>query len=178
MFEKGKMKKLWMVFLVVSVMLGLSACASEGTGSNIPYASIPAGMGYAEGEEIFFSHTEASDAAVAEKLTNMMKSPVLVVPSLAQIPTEFLAPVYVFENGVNGKGPLGYQADVFPFPPGTDGYTPLREITFVKWTDPNQTEILKSAQEVLDAEKDGKVTLQSSGVVVNMPFMTWKGDQR
>ena len=85
----------------------------------------------------------------------MMKSPVLVVPSPGESSRRLLAPVYVFSNGVTGKGPLGFQPDVFPFPPGTDGYTPLREDTFVTWTDPTQAEVLKSAQEVLTSEADG-----------------------
>ena len=165
------------IFLLVSILV-LSACSTAASTGDIPFASIPAGKAYAEGEEIYFSHTEASDAAVAEKLTNMMKSPVLVVPSLAKVPAELLAPVYVFSNGVTGKGPLGFQPDVFPFPPGTDGYTPLRKITFVTWTDPTQAEVLKSAQEVLTSEADGKLTLEQSDVVVNMPFMSWKDGKR
>src|SRR5512133_3753886 len=100
----------------------LSACSSlQGSGSS--YASIPAGMAYADGKEIYFSHTEVSDAAVGEKLTAMMKSPVIVVTYLAKVPGELTTPVYVFQNGKTGKGPLGFQADVFNNPAGTEGYT-------------------------------------------------------
>ena len=170
-----QIKLLALLFVVASL---LAACAPAAGNGSIPYASIPAGMAYADGQEIYFSHTETSDAGVAEKLTNMMKSPVLVVPSLAEIPDDLLAPVYVFQNGVAGKGPLGFQPDVFPFAPGSDGYTPLRMITFVSWNDPAQAQILKSAQDVLQAETDGKLTLEKSDVVVNMPFMTWKDGKR
>ncbi len=96
---------------------------------------VPAGRAYAEGKEIYFTHTEASDPGIAEKLTNMMKSPVIYVPSLAKVPAEALADVYVFENGIAGKGPLGFQPDVFNNPPGTEGYSPLRQIILVKWAD-------------------------------------------
>ena len=64
-------------------------------------------------------------------LTNMMKSPVIYVPSLANVPADALAQVYVFTNGLTGKGPFGFQSDVFPNPPGTDGYSPLRNINAV-----------------------------------------------
>ena len=69
------------------------------------YAQVPAGKAYAEGKEIYFTHTEASDPAIAEKLTNMMKSPVMYVPSLAKVPAEALANVYVFENGTDRQRP-------------------------------------------------------------------------
>jgi hypothetical protein len=36
----------------------------------------------------------------------MMKSPVLVVPELAQVPEAALANVYVFTNGVQPRGEL------------------------------------------------------------------------
>ena len=38
---------------------------------------------------------------------------VSMVPALAEVPDSALANVYVFENGIEGKGPLGFQPDVF-----------------------------------------------------------------
>lgn len=169
------------ILLVLSLFsalaVWLTACNAQ-TQTGGTYASLPAGLAYAEGKEIYFSHTEASDAAVAEKLTNMMKSPVLLVPALAQVPAEALATVYVFDNGVSGKGPLGFQPDVFDNPPGSEGYSPLRQIVFVHWADGVQAVELKSEAEVLKAQADGQLTLQESGVVVNMPFMVWDGGKR
>jgi hypothetical protein len=169
------MKK-WIVILTAALVL--TACSAAASTGSIPYASIPAGMAYASGSEIYFSHTETSDAGVAEKLTNMMKSPVLVVPSLADAPDSMLATVYVFQNGIKGKGPLGYQPDVFDNPPGTAGYSPLRKITFVTWTDESKAVLLKSAEDVLAQADAGLLTLEKSDIVVNMPFMTWDGGKR
>ena len=87
-------------------------------------AAVPAGKAYAEGEEIYFMHTEVSDEGVAKILSDMMNSPVLVVPSLAKASDDMLANVYVFTNGVKGMGPLGFQPDVFDNPPGTEGISP------------------------------------------------------
>ena len=139
---------------------------------------VPAGMAYVDGQEIRFMHTEVSDPGVADVLTKMMDSPVLVVPSLAQAPEAILANVYVFKNGVKGMGPLGFQPDVFDNPPGTQGYTPLRKIIFVTWNDETKARELKSLAEVLDLEKAGELTLETSNVVVNMPFVTWPGGER
>jgi hypothetical protein len=161
--------------LALALVLGACNAQAQTTGS---YAQVPAGKAYAEGKEIFFTHTEASDPAIADKLTNMMKSPVLYVPSLAQVPEESLANVYVFENGVTGKGPLGFQADVFNNPPGTEGYSPLRQIILVKWTDGAATSELKSEADILAAEANGQLTTSPAGVVVNMPFIVWDGGKR
>jgi hypothetical protein len=170
------MKKLpvILIVLVLSVFV-LSACART-TAPN--FAEIPAGKAYADGETIFFSHTEVSDPGVAELLTNMMKSPVLVVPSLAETPDELTADVYVFQNGVAGSGPLKFQADVFPNPPGDPSYTPLRKIVFVNWTDESQAKELTSEAEILALAETGALTLEESDIVVNMPFMTWAGGER
>lgn len=168
------------ILLILTLLListVLSACSTQVTGSG-SFAQIPAGKAYADGMEIYFSHTEASDAGIAETLSNMMKSPVLHVPSLANVPPEALADVYVFENGVAGKGPLGFQPDVFDSPPGSPGYTPLRQVILVRWAEGAQPREMKSEAEILAAESTGELALTTPGVVVNMPFMVWNGGKR
>ena len=140
--------------------------------------TVPAGLAYVDGQEIRFMHTEVSDPGVAEVLTKMMDSPVLVVPALAQAPDALLATVYVFKNGVKGMGPLGFQPDVFDNPPGSEGYSPLRKIVFITWKDESKARELKSLAEVVELEQAGELTLEASNVVVNMPFVTWPGGQR
>lgn len=166
------------IFTIVVLLFTLFLVSCAGTAGGPSYASIPAGLAYAEGKEIYFSHTEASDPVVVEKLSAMMKSPVILVPSLAEVPDEITAPVYVFENGITGKGPLGFQADVFNLPPGTNGYTPLRKIIFVNWNEGVGAKELRSEQEILDANIRGDLQLTESKIVVNMPFMVWDGGKR
>lgn len=162
------------VLALVSVLL--SACAPAG--ENMPTAQLPAGMAYAEGKEIYFVHTEVSDAGVADLLTKMMSSPVILVPALADAPDSALANVYVFDNGLAGKGPLGFQADVFDNPPGSPGYSPLRRLNVVTWADPASARLLKSADEVMAALAADQVSIQQPGVVINMPFVVWDGGKR
>jgi hypothetical protein len=154
----------------------LAACAPQA--AEMPKAELPAGKAWADGKEIYFIHTEASDAGVAEKLTGMMESPVMLVPSLANVPDESLANVYVFTNGVEGMGPFGFQSDVFDNPPGTDGYTPLRRLNVVAWVDASNARELTHVDDVLAAEAAGEVTIEQPGVVINMPFVVWDGGQR
>jgi hypothetical protein len=168
-------KKTLLLILISSfVLLALSACQS--TAPNV--AEIPAGKAYANGEVIYFTHTEVSDKDIADLLTKMMKSPVIYVPALAQAPDSILANVYVFKNGLAGSGPLKFQADVFENTPDDTGYSPLRRIIFVTWAEGKTAKELKSAAEIQEQVAQNNVTLEKSGVVVNMPFITWKGGKR
>ena len=160
----------------ILVLALLAACASKG--EEMPTAALPAGMAYAEGKEIYFVHTEVSDAEIASLLTDMMSSPVLLVPALADVPDSALADVYVFENGLEGKGPLGFQADVFDNPPGSPGYSPLRRLNVVTWTDPARSRLLTSVADLQAAEQAGELSIAQPGVVINMPFVVWDGGKR
>lgn len=140
--------------------------------------SVPAGLAYAEDKEIRFIHTETSDAEIAKLLTGMMSSPVLHVPSLADIPESATAIAYVFANGPKGMGPLGFQVDVFDNPPGSSGYSPLRRLHIVTWADPAKAVKLTSAAAVVKAENEGLVTVEVKPTVVNMPFLSWPGGGR
>jgi hypothetical protein len=138
----------------------------------------PSIKGYVDGQEIKFFHTEVSDAKVAKILTDMISSPVFTVPSLAQAPEAMLAKVYVFANGVTGPGPLKSQSDVFDNPPGVPGYSPLRKVMLVTWKDGSHPRILKAIAEVKDAEAKSELAIKDSGVVVNIPLLTWPGGHR
>jgi hypothetical protein len=164
--------------LILATSIVVAGCAQTSPLQKMTPSNIPAGIAYADGQEISFVHTETSDADIAKALTDMMKSPVLYVPALAKAPAEMVANVYVFKNGAAGRGPLGFQSDVFDNPPGTPGYTPLRIITLVTWKDEPKSRILKSAAEVISAEKAGELSLEKTNVVVNMPFNSWQGGKR
>ncbi len=144
--------------------------------------TVPPVTGYSEGQEILFIHTETSDPKIAKILTDMMGgSPVLVVPALAKAPPDLLARVYVFTNGKTSAGPtgpLGGQADIFEHPPGDAGYRPLRAVTLVTWKDVMAARVLKSTAELQRVIDSGAVIIEETGVVVNMPFLTWPGGRR
>lgn len=162
----------------IAAVLLLIASSGVAVGYYLNPIGVPPVKGYTEGKEISFIHTEASDAKVAELLTEMMGSPVLAIPSLATAPEIALANVYVFKNGIKGTGPFRFQPDVFDNPPGTEGYSPLRQLNLVTWKDENAARELKSAADVKAAEKAGLITIERPGVVVNMPLLTWPGGRR
>jgi len=105
-------------------------------------------------------------------MTDMMKSPTLFVPSLAKVPAEALANVYSFKNGAEG------QVSVFDNAPGTDGYTPLRQVSTVVWADGAKVRVLKSVAEIMAAQDAGELVVKATGIVANMPFITWDGGKR
>jgi hypothetical protein len=148
--------------------------------SGVPVSgpTFPSVRGYAEGQQVLFFHSEASDPQIAQTLSGMTSSRVLVVPELAQVPQSELANVYVFSNGIQGGGPLGFQPDVFDNPPYADGYRPLRSLNLVTWSSGASPHELKSASELQAAEASGELTIQQPGVVIDMPMLTWPGGQR
>jgi hypothetical protein len=163
----------------ITAVFLLAAFVGIAIGYFLNPAGIPPVKGYIEGKEIRFIHTEASDPKVAGLLTEMMGSPVLVVPSLAQAPESTVATVYVFTNGVKrGEGPFKFQSDVFDNPPGTAGYTPLRVVHLVAWKNERAARELRTAAEVKAAETAGELKIERSGIVVNMPMLTWPGGRR
>ncbi len=165
------------VFVLATVVVVLlTACAPQQSG--LATVEFPVDQGYSEGKTIYFIHTEASNADLAATMTDGMESPVLYVPSLANVPMEAQANVYVFTNGAMGNSMSGLQPSVFDNPPGTEGYTPLRHVNSVTWNDESQARELKSVAEVLAAVKAGELTIKHPGVVINMPFAVWDGGQR
>ncbi len=166
-------KWVWVVIVLAALSTGFAG------GYFVNPVGIPPTYGYTEGQRIQFIHPDVSDAKVADVLTEMLRSPVIVVPSLAQTPESLLANVYVFTNGVKkGDGPFKFTADVFDRPPGTEGYTPLRALNLVSWKDEKKARELKSAAEVKAAEAAGEIEIKRPGVVINMPLITWPGGRR
>lgn len=146
--------------------------------SGVSQSLTPPVKGLYNGGEILFIHTEASDPQVVEMLTRMMGPKVLLVPSLARVPAELLADVYVFTNGVKDDGPFGFQPDVFDSVPGEPRYTPLRSVTLVTWKDRVTPRTLRSVAEIRQAIDKGEVTIRRPRVVVNMPIIVWPGGRR
>ncbi len=131
-----------------------------------------------EGEEIFFIHTEISNPEVGALLTEMMGPQVVVVPELAHAPADLVDELFVFTNGVEGTGPLGFQPDIFASIPGTADYRPLRSIQFVTWQEKVVPRQLNSIAEIRAAVDAGEVVVEPAGIVVNAPVLVWPNGNR
>ena len=176
-----KIRFLSVIFLVMVFVLTACSSTSNSTGKAKKLGKapvIPASVAYLEGEQIYFIHTEISDAALAELLSEKMESPVVHVPVLAMSPYEVTSGVYVFKNGVEGTGPLGFQVDILDGPPGTQGYTPIRRLYFVSWNTGSTAREITSLGELTVAEKAGELSIAESTIIANMPILTWPGGTR
>lgn len=165
-------KKFSLILLGALLLVMLAACAPAKEADEMPTAALPVNKAFVDGKEIYFVHLEASDQKAAQQMTDMMDSPTLYVPSLANVPAEALANVYSFKNGVEG------QVSVFDNPPNTDGYTPLRQLNIVIWADGVKASELKSVAEIMAAKDAGELVIKATGIVANMPFIVWDGGMR
>ncbi len=135
---------------------------------------IPMSKGYYEDTRVYFIHTEASDEAFAKQITDMKGFKVVYTPILATTPMEALSKVFVFDNGVDGNGTLGFQPDVVDNTPAqVNDYSPLRTVIFVTWFDEANARELKSVDEVIDAWLNDEVDIKRSEIIVNMPMIKW-----
>lgn len=135
--------------------------------------------GIYNGGDLYFIHTEASDASVAIRLTEMMGgAQVVLVSALAAAPPELLAQLYVFTNGVEGNGPFGFQKDIFDSAPGDPAYRPLRNLNLVEWNTGAAPRTLNSVADVEAAQTAGEVSISQPEIVVNMPVLIWPGGSR
>jgi len=177
------------VALVLAFVMGPSATVAQEMGDmemgedyvpdSLARATLaPPVKGYYEGGEAFFIHTEASDSEVAGMLTRMMGPTVAHVPALADVPETSRGSIYVFANGVEGKGPMGFQPDVCAAVPGENEYSPFVEIHQVRWADDAEPRVLRSAGAIQEAASNGELTIESTGIVVNAPVLAWPDGHR
>lgn len=164
--------------LVIGILLAILTAGLVVVGMVLTRPEVSPDPSYVDGEQIQVLHTEASDSSLADTLSAMMASPVLVVPSLAEAPPSMLANLYIFTNGRAGRGTRGFQPDVLDSPPQSPGYSPLRAVSYVTWTEPGEAEELRSAAEVLEAERRGQVHIQRTPIVINTPLLSWPTGKR
>jgi hypothetical protein len=169
---------LLIAFVLGSVALRPTAAQMEMDSEYSVDDLAPLAMAYFDGQEVYFVHPEASDEGVAQVLTEMMGPQVYAVPSLAEVPSELLGQVYVFTNGVEEMGPLGFQPDVFDSVPGDESYTPLRAVNLVTWQEGVEATILTSVDDILAAEANGDLVIEQPDVVVNMSILVWGEETR
>ena len=87
-------------------------------------------------------------------------------------------PLYVFVNGVKGKGPMGYLPDVLARVPGDEKHSPFVEIHRVRWAEEATPRELWSENAIRKAEINSKLVIKSTGIVVNTPVLAWPKRRR
>ena len=184
------MKKIILLVCVLTLAI-LSACATVEKTTEKPeqaaeeefYEKIPVIDAYYKGEKIWFIHTDVTSPEMAERLTAMVDYTTLYVPKHSEaVDTAKIAKLYVFTNGIDqsdakpwGGGPFNYQIDIFDSIPGESEYTSIRNPNLVTWDEGATPRILKSEEELLEAEANGELIIKKTPVVVNVPVVRWPG---
>lgn len=157
--------------------VGSASAQEPGSVLKLSAASVPIDIpmtrAYENGNDIYLIATDASDAELASQLTDITGFKVNVAPVLAQTPEEARGQVYVFRNGVEGDGPLGFQPAVVNAKPGDEGYSPLVQLNYVDWA--SEPVELRSVEEIREAESSGQLTITETDTVVNHPAVMWDG---
>ena len=135
--------------------------------------SVPVSTGFIDGKIAYFIATDASTQEVASSVSNTTGFKVNYAPTLANSSDSARQQGFVFLNGFSGEegGPLGSQLSVATAVPGDPDYSPLFDINYVQWNtnNPSDIRILKSADEIFEAQQNGELTITKSNVVINSP---------
>lgn len=135
--------------------------------------SIPVSTGFIDGKIAYFIATDASTQEVASSVSNTTGFKVNYAPTLANTSDSARQQGFVFLNGFSGEegGPLGSQLSVATAVPGDPDYSPLFDINYVQWNTNNASDIriLKSADEIFEAQQNGELIITKSNVVINSP---------
>lgn len=138
--------------------------------------SIPMRSGFFAGGPVSYIITDSSNKTFGDKITGIQKWPVEFSPRLAKTSASAQDTVYSFTNGVKGDGLYGYQGEVFSSIPGkTDSYSPLHSLITVSWKNGQRAQILDSEESILKAEKESRIKLVKTNVVINSPHIMWPG---
>ena len=145
--------------------------------ANVP-ATIPLHQGFYNSSDVFYIITDSSEQKHVDLITEQQGWKVELASLLANAPKEALSTTYLFTNGVKGDGIHGFQVQVFTATPAqTETYSALTSHVHVTWNQGATPVVLKSEQEIMDAEKSGKITLSPLSVVINMPQIIWPEGQ-
>jgi hypothetical protein len=121
-----------------------------------------------DGKTIYYIVTDATPGMPA----NMMGVP--HVPADEQLVGTAAAPsLFQFMNGINGSGPMGFQAGIGDSVPGDQSYSPMWFISFIEWSDPSQARVLETVSDVAAMQQAGLITVtpaMNGTHVVNCPF--------
>lgn len=121
-----------------------------------------------DGKTIYYTVTDATP----EMPANMMGVP--HVPADEQLVGSPVAPgLFQFTNGINGSGPMGFQAGIGESAPGDQNYSPMWFISFIEWNDPLQARVLETISDIAAMQQAGliRVTPAMDGMhVVNCAF--------
>ncbi len=139
------------------------ALASEDWEGEFGFVTLRLHAGRVDGRDVYYIRTDASDEGFAEE------QGLVFVPKLAPLATPELAgAVYVDRDDPDLPA-------IFSSEPGRDDYTPAWRAHELVWSDGPRP--LGSVTEIEEAEREGALTVEDLGVVLNAPMCKWSAGE-
>ena len=89
------------------------------------------------------------------------------------LPSVAVVDLFQFTNGINGSGPMGFQAGIGAANPTDSNYSPMWKISINEWKDTSKAKILETVSDILAMKQAGMITItpaMGGKHVVNCPF--------
>jgi hypothetical protein len=121
-----------------------------------------------DGKSIYYIVTDATPEMPA---TMMGVANVPLEEQLTKTPVA--VDLFQFMNGINGSGPMGFQAGIGAANPDDANYSPIWRISFIEWKDSSKARILETVSDINALAQAGMITItpaMNGTHVVNCPF--------
>ncbi len=139
--------------------------------------TLPMHTGFYDGEDVYYVITDSSTQKDANEISQWQNYNVTAAPLLEETPETALGKVYLFKNGKSGEGLYGYQQEIFSGTPEQQMYGSLRLAVVAEWNKGQKTSIIESENDLLEEVGNGRIVLDESGPILNMPQIKWPGGQ-
>jgi hypothetical protein len=121
-----------------------------------------------DGRTVYYIVSDATPKMPADMMG------VAYVPSNEKLAsTTVTVDLFQFMNGINGSGPMGFQAGIGAANLDDTNYSPMWRISFIEWKDPSKARVLETVNDITAMAQAGiiSVTPAMNGThVVNCPF--------
>lgn len=145
--------------------------------TNVP-AIIPMHKGIYNGNQVLYIITDGSDEDYAKTISEKQEWNVELAPVISKIPENTLQKIFVFKNGVKGEGIYGFQNEVFSSTPSQESeYSALNSVIEVTWKTGQKEIVFESAADIINAQENGRIEFNETGIVLNTPQITWPDGQ-
>ncbi len=145
--------------------------------TNVP-AIIPMHKGTYNGNQVLYIITDGSDEDYAKTISEKQEWNVELAPVISKIPENTLQKIFVFKNGVKGEGIYGFQNEVFSSTPSQESeYSALNSVIEVTWKTGQKEIVFESAADIINAQENGRIEFNETGIVLNTPQITWPDGQ-
>jgi hypothetical protein len=121
-----------------------------------------------DGRTVYYIVTDATPKMPADMMG------VAYVPAEEElVSTSVAVDLFQFMNGINGSGPMGFQAGIGAANTDDTNYSPIWRISFVEWKDPSKARVLETVNDITAMAKAGMISItpaMNGTHVVNCPF--------